>query len=748
MKQPRRQFLIPSNLIAALPADAPPAMRIVPTNTATHRTTALPVADPLSTIREQPPILLATGQLPAVREKSPVLPITDPLPTIREQAPVARVVPTKSAQPFATQVNQSVLRRPIVIPPDPGKQRDRTPRSALVTAMPAHHATQEKSKTHTKSALLYVLILLFWAILVGSSIPSLFVPVIDAFASGVAVGLLTLISTGFLLYFWLNGMKDVVYTLFYHVYLKRHHTRVPHSGPRSVYPLVYLVYCTCNDFNAASLAKSMEQSYPNIRTFILDDSSDPAFKSEIDIFARKNLLSVIRRTNCEGFKAGNLNHFLKQAPCDYFVILDSDEIIPPQFVERALDYFEARPEAGIVQANHVATRNRNYFMSVFSIGVDSHWVAYQSVKERYGFLSLLGHGAVVSMSCYRAAKGFPHVVAEDLCFSIEARKKGYMTLFAPDIICQEEYPISYLAFKKRHSKWTQGNMEFIKKYTSTIIRSPMTWFEKLDIFLFTYNLPLTIIFAFYVVINIILLPLLHAPIRYPLWLLIPTGAFLMAPMLNDMVTYAGKKKTSILLLYLFYTLLLYGSMFYVSFKSSLISLFGKAVFLVTPKAKEHVTLKKSFRANMEEILFAVALCLVCYLINRTIMSVILIAVPSLMSVYLSMLSNRLERMSIELPLLFPENRYAGQQRGKYQLRLYDYAPSHQMQAVAASSRDAAEVDTFVLSEKQYAGQQRERQQKRFYDYAPPLQQQPLAAEVDTLHLTDPYSRVALEAVSE
>ena len=112
---------------------------------------------------------------------------------------------------------------------------------------------------------------------------------------------------------------------------------------------------------------------------------------------------------------------------------------------------------------------------MFSIGVDSHWIAYQTVKDRYGFLSLLGHGAMVSRECYVAAGGFPHVVAEDLCFSIAARDAGWLTVFAPDVVCEEEYPVDYLAFKKRHSKWTQGNMEFIKRYTAVILRSRMSW---------------------------------------------------------------------------------------------------------------------------------------------------------------------------------------------------------------------------------------------------------------------------------
>ena len=92
-------------------------------------------------------------------------------------------------------------------------------------------------------------------------------------------------------------------------------------------------------------------------------------------------------------------------------------------------------------------------------------------------MSLLGHGAMVSRECYEAAGGFPHVVAEDLCFSIEARTKGFYVAFAENIRSQEEYPVDYLAFKKRHSKWTQGNMEFIKTYTKRILHSNMHWYE-------------------------------------------------------------------------------------------------------------------------------------------------------------------------------------------------------------------------------------------------------------------------------
>jgi cellulose synthase/poly-beta-1,6-N-acetylglucosamine synthase-like glycosyltransferase len=391
-----------------------------------------------------------------------------------------------------------------------------------------------------KSGKVYWVILCCWTALLGLAAPALTAEVHRASDSGAVTLALVVACTVFIAWFWLNGMKDLVYTGFFHT--RRQIVPRPAARATLTLPEVVLVYCTCNDFDASSLRRSMRQTYPRVRTVILDDSSDPQYKATVDEFSRETGVEVRRRDARVGFKAGNLNSYLAAASFDYFVILDSDEIIPPTFVERALDYFAARPEAGIVQANHVATRNRNRFMRTFAPGVDAHWPAYQSVKDRYGFLSLLGHGAMVSRECYLAAGGFPHVVAEDLCFSIRARNVGYLTAFAPDIICEEEYPVDYLAFKKRHAKWTQGNMEFIKRFSWEILRSPMRWFEKLDIVLFTYSLPLTSFFFAYLAINLVAFPALHYRPHYSAWLLAPTVVFLVAPMLNDLLTYGRRSR--------------------------------------------------------------------------------------------------------------------------------------------------------------------------------------------------------------
>lgn len=448
-------------------------------------------------------------------------------------------------------------------------------------------------------------------------------------------------------YFWLNGVKDFLYVVCYFILKKKklnYYDQILKTELNDN-PKVVLAYCTCDDFEPMPLEKSMMQNYSNFETVILDDSKTEEYQKMIDEFASAHNIKVIRRTEHIGFKAGNINNYFKdKTDYDYMVILDSDEIIPPNFIVDCLRYFQEIPNIGIVQCNHTSTRNKNNFMKNFHFGVNSHWPTYQTMKADYGFMSMLGHGAMISKKAYDTVGGFPLVVAEDLCISIELRKKGYYVAFAPNIMCEEEYPIDYFAFKKRHSKWTQGNYEFIKKYTGNIIKSKMRWFEKLDIFLFTYNLPLTAFFSLFVFINIFILPLLGYNITYPIWMLIVTIIFFISPMLNDIFTWTGRMNFFKELYYLLTTYLLYGSMMWISLKASFLGIIGKkAKFLVTPKTSRKRTILDAFKENYEEFIYLLILVGLSIGGSRDIYgisSVLLIIIPIIFIPYLATLSNR------------------------------------------------------------------------------------------------------------
>jgi len=464
-------------------------------------------------------------------------------------------------------------------------------------------------------------------------------PVVQAaFRRNSALGMVVIFTTVFIAYFWLNGMKDVIYPLAYRIMPWKRQSVPRRTGTGT--PLVGLLYVTCNDFSAESLSASIRQDYANYEVVILDDSSQPEYLGQVDDYARLHGIPVIRRPDRRGFKAGNLNNYLRSVDgqrLDYFGIVDSDEVLPPDFITRALDYF-ADPDIGIVQGNHIATRNRTTFMQTFAPGVDAHWPAYQLTKAHAGFLSLLGHGAMISREVYLAAGGFPEIVAEDIGFAIDGQLGGYRTAFAPDITCEEEFPPDYAAFRKRHRKWTEGNMEFIRTYTGRILFSrTLKWYEKLDIILFTYSLPLTGVFSVYILANAVLFPLLHFNNQYPLWMLAPTVIFLFAPMLNDILTWSRAPKRR-LLSYLLHSVALFGSMYFTTLFASLRTTLGGSVFHVTPKKSGKVSFSSAVRQNRAELIAGGVLATIVELASGSVLPIILILMPCIFGVYLSVMN--------------------------------------------------------------------------------------------------------------
>ncbi|MBO7151101.1 MAG: glycosyltransferase, partial [Clostridia bacterium] len=357
-----------------------------------------------------------------------------------------------------------------------------------------------------KKAWVYKLVLILWVLF------SLFL--LDYLlrqcraAENVFVMILLSLSVFSLIIFWLGSVRDLTFSVVFAILGKRMmRAYEPIWAKKTVQtPRFVLLYCTYNDFNAKALSFCMRQDYENFETVILDDSTKAEYKEEIDRFAVENGISVVRRKDRVHYKAGNLNHYLKdRVDYDYFVVLDSDERIPPDFIRRSLRYFAHDEKIGAVQARHVASRGHNAFQRLLGLSVESNGRTAQVVKNFYGSNALLGHGMAISLDCYRASGGFPPVVAEDISFAVQIKDAGYEIVYAPDIVCEEEFPSDYVSLKKRQCKWTQGNLEYMQKYNASIIGSKLRWFEKLDMILSHYMLPITPILSLVLVLSNILL---------------------------------------------------------------------------------------------------------------------------------------------------------------------------------------------------------------------------------------------------
>ena len=431
---------------------------------------------------------------------------------------------------------------------------------------------------------LYLLITIIWTFILSFNI-LLFVELFFEITKfnllnfSIAITFL-IINLIFITILFCNSIKDFIFVLYYYIAFKRsQNSTILQNNIIQNNPKVILLYTTCNDFDEKSLKKCIKQKYSNFETFILDDSNNSKYIEKINNFIKKYPeIKIIRRENREGFKAGNINNFLQNyhIDYDYFVLLDSDEIIPNDFIIKCLPYFNNK-KIGVVQANHKGTRSNNWFSFYGELGVYPSWTTFISIKNKYGTVTLNGHGAMISKECYQQSGGFPPIVAEDLGFTINLLNSGYQIAFAREIICEEVFPIDYLAFKKRAIKWTQGNIEFFKKYFLKILKLKIPFFQKLDLWLSITSLSLTIFSLFILIINFsILYPLgfnyassnqLILWIEFALMII-----FAITPFINDFIFLIKRMNFFKLIFYILFCLLLYTSLIVCTIKTLLLSL--------------------------------------------------------------------------------------------------------------------------------------------------------------------------------
>ena len=314
---------------------------------------------------------------------------------------------------------------------------------------------------------------------------------------------------------WLYGIYNIM-VVFFSSFLRRQgeaggHLEYTHAVAGSNTDVAVL-YTTCNDFVLESAVSCLAMKYRNFKIYILDDSTDTAYQEKIDRFASLNTerVKVVRRENRRGFKAGNLNYALKNVVTEsLFVIADADEIMPADFLCKLVPRLEEDPNCGFIQANH-----KSKFWGTTSlekdmgVGIDIHWARYQPLRNEFGFVMFLGHGALLRKECWELVGGFPELVSEDLAYALAIREYGYYGTFAEDVVCYEEFPSSVRAFRIRHVKWTRGTCEFLGHRLLPLLRSPfISWVEKVDILFPTLNLPLTFFFFIFMLNAGILIPL-------------------------------------------------------------------------------------------------------------------------------------------------------------------------------------------------------------------------------------------------
>lgn len=224
------------------------------------------------------------------------------------------------------------------------------------------------------------------------------------------------------------------------------------------YPRVALLMTICDDSNP-SRWKTLFQEYPYYDVFILDDSSDPGEKSLID----QSGYTVIRRPEKQAFKAGNLNHWLTKYGdlYKYFVVLDSDSLIPSDFVKRMVLFAEhpANEKIAIFQSCIYPVDAKTIFSKVLGSMAQLRFYIIDRFANRTGLVLSWGHNQMIRMCAIQHVNGYcESITPEDTGLSLALSQIGYSTRLV-NIISFDTDPSNIFSFTRRITRWAGQTAE-------------------------------------------------------------------------------------------------------------------------------------------------------------------------------------------------------------------------------------------------------------------------------------------------
>ena len=223
----------------------------------------------------------------------------------------------------------------------------------------------------------------------------------------------------------------------------------------------------------------------HFRFFVLSDTSEPDIiqleEAGFDLVAAHvvadggNRPVYRRRADNAGYKAGNIQDFLKEhgSRYDFFLPLDSDSVMSGDVMIRLVAAMEARPELGILQTLVVGVPAESGFARMFQFGM-RHGMRSFTLGSAWWSADCgpyWGHNALIRAAAFEAHCNLPvlpgspplggPVLSHDQLEATYMRRGGYEVRVLPiETQSFEANPPTLLEFAKRDLRWCQGNMQY------------------------------------------------------------------------------------------------------------------------------------------------------------------------------------------------------------------------------------------------------------------------------------------------
>jgi cellulose synthase/poly-beta-1,6-N-acetylglucosamine synthase-like glycosyltransferase len=187
-------------------------------------------------------------------------------------------------------------------------------------------------------------------------------------------------------------------------------------------------------------------------------------------------LTLLRRGDRKGFKAGNLAFGLSHCDAPFVAIFDADFVPAPDFLRRTVPALLADSGLCFVQARWGHNnRNANWLTRVQGVLLDSHFAMEQEARFRAQLpMSFNGTGGVWNRLAIEQAGGWTgDTLTEDLDLSMRCVLQGWRSAMLPDIEVPGELPPTAAAWRSQQARWTKGHAQCARKLLPQVWGSRM-----------------------------------------------------------------------------------------------------------------------------------------------------------------------------------------------------------------------------------------------------------------------------------
>lgn len=247
-------------------------------------------------------------------------------------------------------------------------------------------------------------------------------------------------------------------------------------------------------FNEKSVAvrvieAAASMDYPRSRHEIqvLDDSTDDTVDYVDNVVERLQKegvnISVIRRVDRIGFKAGALQNGLEYTDAEFVAIFDADFVPQVDFLKKAMAFFVGRSKLGLVQGRWThLNRKASLITRGQAMGIDGHFMIEQAARSWNNlFMNFNGTAGVFRREAIETSGGWQHdTLTEDMDLSYRMQLTGWETEYVPALEVPAEIPEDINAFKNQQFRWAKGSIQTAIKIIPLLLKKKIPAFKAIQ----------------------------------------------------------------------------------------------------------------------------------------------------------------------------------------------------------------------------------------------------------------------------